>query len=486
MTESIKLPRTEELEREIGEPERAERMVQKLFSLTPDLFIIMDSKGFTKRCNLAVEKITGYTERDISMVPYTELVHPEDREMVASKLNDDTGGNLACYLEYRFLCKNGTYKWINWSVVVDSDEGLIYCMGRDVTDKKQYEEELRRSEERFVSAFDNAPAGMALTRLEDGMILRFNQCLSESMGYTSKEVVGQQTIKLNMWVDLGDREKVVEGLREHGMVRNMEVKLGKKQGVMIALVSAHPFEYEGEHCILWTVMNITELKALQEEMARLDQLNLVGEMAASIGHEVRNPLTTVRGYLQLLGSREEFSGVKQQFELMIDELDRANAIITEFLTMAKNWIVEVKVINLNKIIGQIVPLLQADALNKGKQLKVQLAEIPDLLLDEKEMRQLILNLAKNGFEAMEDGGTLTVMTYEEDKSIVLAVHDQGSGIPKEKQNKIGRPFFTTKENGTGLGLPVCYSIAARHNGCLSFQTGPEGTTFYLKFGKELT
>ncbi|MHB8072543.1 ATP-binding protein [Desulfosporosinus fructosivorans] len=227
--------------------------------------------------------------------------------------------------------------------------------------------------------------------------------------------------------------------------------------------------------------NISERRMFEKEMARLERLNLVGQMAAGIGHEIRNPMTTVRGFLQLLGAKEEFQQSKDYFQLMIEELDRANSIITEFLSLAKNKAVDLKPLSLNCMIGNLLPLLQADALVSDKDIIMELQDTVVLLLDEKEIRQLILNLVRNGLEAMSVGGKLTIRTFMAGTEAVLAVGDEGCGINTENLDKIGTPFFTTKENGTGLGLATCFSISVRHNAEIQIDTGPSGTTIFVRF-----
>lgn len=229
------------------------------------------------------------------------------------------------------------------------------------------------------------------------------------------------------------------------------------------------------------IINLRKRKRAEQELMRLDRLNIVGEMAASIGHEVRNPLTTVRGYLQIFQRKEKFVEHREQLSTMIEELDRANIIITEFLSLAKNKKIDLQPGNLNATIQALLPLLQAEALHFGNEIREEIGYIPTFNFDDKEIRQLILNLARNAFEAMDAGGILTIRTYLENEKIVLAVKDTGSGIPKEILNKLGTPFVTTKASGTGLGLPVCYRIADRHGAKIDIITGSEGTTFILKF-----
>jgi signal transduction histidine kinase len=224
-----------------------------------------------------------------------------------------------------------------------------------------------------------------------------------------------------------------------------------------------------------------ENQKLEAELAQLDRINLVGQMAAGIGHEIRNPMTTVRGYLQMFQIKGEFTNYQGQIDTMIEELDRANSIITEFLSLAKNKAVKMKLGNLNQVVFALFPLLQADAFRRGHQLYAEYGTIPDSEFDEKEIRQLILNLANNAFEAMENSGEVTIRTYMENDRIVLAVRDTGTGISQDVLAKLGIPFVTTKEKGTGLGLPVCYRIAERHGAKITVDTGCQGTTFSVSF-----
>lgn len=217
------------------------------------------------------------------------------------------------------------------------------------------------------------------------------------------------------------------------------------------------------------------------EMARLERFNLIGEMAAGIGHEVRNPMTTVRGYLQYFQSKAQFADHKEQFGIMIEELDRANAIITEFLALAKDKPIHIQQGNINAVVRSLLMLLQVDAFSMGHTIQADINEVADCDFDEKEIRQLILNMVHNSFEAMEQRGKVYIRTYQENDRIVLAIRDTGPGISADVMNKLGTPFVTTKEKGTGLGLPICYRIAARHGAEIRVDTGSHGTTFTVQF-----
>lgn len=229
------------------------------------------------------------------------------------------------------------------------------------------------------------------------------------------------------------------------------------------------------------IRDITTRKNLEKITSMLDRMNVVGSMAATVAHEIRNPMTTVRGYLQVMGRREKYQEDKEIFKLMIAEIDRANTIIKEYLSLSREKRANLEKNSLNAIIEALYPLIQADANSAKIFLTLNLGTIPDLLLDENEIRQLLLNLVRNSIEAMPNGGNLAIHTFQEETYVVLAVSDQGSGIPSDILDKLGTPFITTKATGTGLGLPMCYQIVHRHNAKIKINTHHEGTTFLVYF-----
>lgn len=238
--------------------------------------------------------------------------------------------------------------------------------------------------------------------------------------------------------------------------------------------------------LLTNAYDVTEIKSMEEEIQHLDRLSLVGQLAAGISHEVRNPMTTVRGFLQMLMKKDGCRQYQEYFELMISELDRANSIISEFLSVAKPKQPDCREANINNIIQAIEPLLTTDALAASKHIVLELGAVHNLCVDEKEIRQLLLNLVRNGLEAMPGTGSIVIKTYEENEQVVLVVQDEGEGIPSHIINRLGTPFLTSKANGTGLGLTVCYGIASRHNAQIDVTTGSTGTTVYVRFNKKPT
>lgn len=476
------------------------QQLEDIIEFLPDATLVINKERKVIAWNKAIEEMTGVKKEEMIgrgnyayAVPFYGEPRPIliDLVLKPQKEFEDkydyiirNGGTLITETDVPFTYKGkGAVLWGIATLLLDSDGNVIGAIEsiRDITDHKKTVEALRLSEQRFSKIFNNSPSLMFISTVEEGSFIEVNDRFLRVTGYSREEVIGRTVSDISFWVK-PDRAEVINSLQEKGMVNNLECIFREKSGeVYIGLYSAEKVYFNGEEFILSVVNDISERKRLEEEMARLERLNLIGEMAAGIGHEIRNPMTTVRGFLQMLGEKKECSNFREYYNLMIDELDRANSIITEYLSLAKNKAVSKQYHNLNQILNALFPLIQADAMRTDMYVHMELENIPDLLLDEKEIRQLILNMVRNGLEVMSPGKNITIRTFVKGDEVVLAIQDQGKGIKKDDLEKLGTPFFTTKDHGTGLGLAVCYSIAARHNGTVRVETGSDGTTFYVCF-----
>jgi len=463
----------------------SEEKFSNAFHYSPDIITISSlndaryldvNDAFLNLVGFSRDEVIGYTSYDLNIWQF-----PYDRGRLMQQLRGD--GRLR-NLEFVFRNRNGELKTtlISADIIKVGGEDCLLCVVKDITDRKKMEHDLILSEQRFNKAFNFSPITMSITTLEEGRFLNVNESFCHVMGYTREYLLSSSSIEIGFWVDPDQREEVKRIISEGGSVGDMEVRFRREKGeIRLGLYSAERIELDGEICILSQFIDLTERKHMENEMTRLGQLNLVGEMAASIAHEIRNPMTTVRGFLQLLKEVEKYADEIDSFNLMIEELDRANSIITEFLSLAKNKMVEIKPVNLNTVINNVYPLILAKAMMQDKIISLNLDDIPDLLLDEQEVRQLILNLINNGLESIPEGKIVFLSTYTFDNQVILAVRDQGEGIKEEIIEKLGTPFFSTKEGGTGLGLAICYGIASRYNAKIEIDTGPNGSIFYVCF-----
>lgn len=365
----------------------------------------------------------------------------------------------------------------------------ILQIDNDITKVKEEQEKERllaikyqNEAEKMNQLIELCPLAILVINSE-GRITRLNQAyLDHLSNLTKEEVIGKsyQFLTKILGIDY-QSTPIIRALEGEKIKEECSDTLGRNW-----LINALPIkdivtsQIRGAMAIYH---DVTEYEQMREEMGKLDRLNLIGEMAAGVAHEIRNPMTAARGYLQLLMTKSE--GKSQgYFKVVIEELDRANSIISDFLSLARNRPCGKKEQNLNEIIMSIYPLVYGDAMKRGVNVHLELAEsLPLISLNEKEMKQVILNLSRNAIEAMGEKGRLIIQTKNHQGKLQLSISDTGCGIPQDQLNKIFNPFYTTKEEGTGLGLAVCSSIINRHQGIMDVKSQEgQGTVFTITFG----
>ncbi len=349
---------------------------------------------------------------------------------------------------------------------------------------EQQKQALKRSDEQIFMIFNSTPNVAFQAYDEQGNITFWNAASEQLSGFRQKDVIGRHFREI---LSAEDSEQLMSIMKEitftNSLYGPIEHKLIDKSGhEKYIYATLFPIRLStGKKELVCMNIDITEHKKFAKEIERLDRLSLIGEMAAGLAHEIRNPMTTVRGYLQMLRNKECYQAHVGHFDLMIEELDCANKIITDYLSLAKNKSVQKEAHDLNQIIDGLLPLLISEATRESKVIHWTPGDIQTLLLDNSEIRQLVVNLVRNALEATNRGGVINICTFMDNETTVLQIQDNGIGIPAEILDKIGTPFFTTKDDGTGLGLAVCFSIASRHNARIFIQSNTLETSVSVKF-----
>lgn len=429
-----------------------------------------------------------YLNRPLAQTPVDELLgktwselhsHFENYESGRDQLLDIFHTGKATTLEGRYRDSRGITRYFHFKICPEYGDTQtvtsLLIIIHETTKEKQLEE-------RFCKAFRKNPSMMAIISLTNRNFIDVNESFIKTVNLPYGEIIGKQPHDIGLRYDKKKAVYLQTSLEAGKKIHNYQLQITTKEArTFTVLISAEIITLGLHKCALTTFTDITEIKELKFQVARLDILNIIGKMAASIGHEVRNPLTTVRGYLQMFHGKDYFRQYHDQLATMISELDRANQIITEYLSLAKAPTFTLQRGNLNQILHSLQPLLQTDALQSGHDLEIITEPVPDILCNEKEIRQLLLNLVKNGLEAMAVKGSLTIRTYTVDARALLSIQDQGTGIDPYVLDNLGTPFLTTKEEGTGLGLSVCYHIAEKHRASIDIHSTPDGTTFFISF-----
>lgn len=470
----------------------SEEKFRNIFTQSPIGIALYNSNGMLVEMNQACLNILGITNSETikNFLLFDEhfLSQKAKERLINGKLlSFQTEFSYEVIREFNLFktTKNGS-AFVDCTInPINSHDGsvggfLVHI--QDVSEQKKAEDGLKKSEADLRRITENMVDMISQTNMQGTF---------EFVSPSHKNILGYEPDELmhNSFFDLVHLEDIHRIKTEFNMAINS------------GLFGKTDYRYrcqDGTYCHLETVgkvicedgkvsgivlgtRDITQRKQMEKEIARLDRLRAVGEMAASLGHEIRNPMTTVRGFLQVLGDREGCQPYQEYFDLMIEELDSANAIVTEFLSLAKDKVVYFTEQNLNVVVKAMYPLIAADAIKSDKQVFLELQEIPEIFVDAKEIRQLILNLTRNGLESMESGGELKIRTKSDGHSVILEVEDEGHGIDPEILDELGTPFFTTKENGTGLGLAICYSIVARHHAAINISSGKNGSVFSVTF-----
>jgi signal transduction histidine kinase len=224
---------------------------------------------------------------------------------------------------------------------------------------------------------------------------------------------------------------------------------------------------------------IKAITSIYEDMRQKEKLAVIGQMATAIAHEIKNPLSSLKGFTQLQQEKDKEDG--QYYPIMLSEIDRINSIVTNLLILGKPNTAVKYTRDLRDIIEYVLVVIEPHAGRMNIVIELDLINAPGLLCDENQLKQVFLNLIKNAMESMPDGGTVKITSKNEDGFAVVSIQDEGCGIEPAKLQKLGEPFFTTKENGNGLGLMVTKKIIEEHSGLFDIKSELNiGTTVTVK------
>jgi two-component system, sporulation sensor kinase E len=353
---------------------------------------------------------------------------------------------------------------------------------KEVDEKQLTMVKLEESEKKYRQLVEESPEAIVLKRKDNNQWYYVNQTAVQLLKAKSKkELINRDTYEA---IHPDDHEKVrrtIENSKED--YYNFECRLVCLNGDIIDVeIRSIPLVYEGKSYLHIIIRDITELKQSREFIQQTEKLTVVGELAAGIAHEIRNPLTSLKGFTQLLGN--EIDSNQEFIEIMITEIERINTIVSELLFLAKPKKVNFKDIELGKLLQSMITLMKGQANLYGVTINLHTnSPLNEMILFglEDQIKQVLINLIKNAIESMPEGGDITINVTRNDKMVEIKIIDEGCGIPHELLSKLGQPFFTTKEKGTGLGLMVCYSIIESHQGSLVIDSIKRiGTTVNVK------
>lgn len=428
--------------------------------------------------NRECELVTGYNADEIINNPKAmKLLHPH-----RPNRNDllQNGHDFRDW-EMDITCKNGEIKTIMWSDILHSIPTLgwsIGAIGIDITKRKRMEEKLKQTSTELELIFKAIPDLYFLSDLDGTIkdckvnsISKFYVPIEEFIGKKFQEILPVSIIK--------QFEKAINQIKTSSAPVLIDYSLQLDDEIYYFEARLLPLF---EDKIMIIVRDITERKITTELLKKSDTLNAVGQLAAGVAHKVRNPLTVIKGFVQLL--QQEVGKDKEYLSLILSEISSIETVLQEFLSIAKPNAAVFEPKNLCTILDNVVDLISTQAIMKNIRIALNMDD-ENLLIEccEIQLKQVFYSILQNSIEAIQNGQEIIINVKKHNSTEVkICILDKGVGIPSERIKRLGEPFYSTKEKGTGVGLMMSYRIIESHGGKISIksQVG-KGTTVTLFF-----
>lgn len=445
-----------------------------------DAIIIVDREGHILQANKAYEMIFGWSIQEaigkkLPCVP--DFLLDESTEIVQNILS---GKSAMTRLETVRQRKNGDLIDVSATIspVLDVRGNIIALSAicRDISERKQAEKErqqlyqqLQESELKYRTLFEQAADAVYLVELDKtrtpSRLIEVNAIGCERFNLSRDEILSTP------FFDLASKdsplikrliEKVKKGEDSFTLQDEYVFQTGKK---ITTEFSIRVFKLNGKEVFLTISRDITERIKTEELLRKSEKLAVVGQLAAAIAHEIKNPLTAMKGFMQLLKTMENEKN-HHYINIVSSEINRIESITNEFMAIAKPQAVKIQPNDISMLMNQVVMLLEPQALMNNIQMKTEvMSNIPMIHCEGNQLKQVFINILKNAIESMPTGGEIVIqIDRATNNQINIRFIDQGYGIPQERIPYLGEPFYSLKEEGIGLGLMICYKIIEMHQG----------------------
>ncbi|WP_175991444.1 ATP-binding protein [Bacillus sp. Marseille-Q1617] len=447
------------------------------FTNHADCIFVLDDQGHFMYLNELVKPELGY--------PHSELLHTNFLHYIAHKDIDNAKSALSAIrnggirnVDLRIVDSNDKQIDTNMTFLAIEHNGEVigmYGFLKNLTAEKLNDKNLEYSGELYRRIVEFSPDTVLISKKD--ICQYINETGVKLLKAESKSQIMNRSIL--EFVHHTDRETLEERLTKLSKgetVLPKSYKLVCLDGSSIEVeIKAIPTYFNHEKAFHIIIRDLSEQKLTQELMLKSEKLSVAGQLAAGIAHEIRNPITSIKGFLQLMES--DLPQKKGYFEVISSEMTRIESILNEMLALAKPKDADMKEVNLIDLVNQVVTLINADAIMKNIEISYRFNSRPcSITCDENQIKQVFINFIKNAIEAMSFGGKVTIEIERCSQDMVIRFIDEGEGIPEEIAGRIGEPFFTTKSDGTGLGIMVSKQIIENHFGKMNISSDSNGTS----------
>ncbi len=353
----------------------------------------------------------------------------------------------------------------------------------DVKDLVEELEILKKKLSFYKTFFDNTSEALFIVEPETWTVVETNDVSSILLGIPKEAIIGSIIPQFKRIF------KLLKKSNSPVILSEMSLDSADNTSLMVE-ITARFINYDGKQLIQATARDVSEQHQLTDKLVQADKLVLLGQLTASVAHEIRNPLAAVNLNLQIIQRKIPTESPEINFvKTALQGVERINRIVEVTLNFSRSSSPDIQFVNFNKLIPATMELFTSAIKRKKIDFILNLEEeLPTVYADYKQMQQVLINLIKNAADAINKQGLITIKTYsyktsekKDDYSVVVAISDTGSGIAPEDLPKIFNPFFTRKEEGTGLGLPITQRILHQYRGSIDVESVlGQGTTFYIK------
>ncbi|ENQ3077268.1 PAS domain S-box protein [Bacillus cereus] len=458
-----------------------------------DAIIIVDREGHILQANKAYETIFGWSMQEaigkkLPCVP--DFLLDESTEIVQNILS---GKSAMTRLETVRQRKNGDLIDVSATIspVLDVRGNImaISAICRDISERKQAEKErqqlyqqLQESELKYRVLFEQAADAVYVVELDKNrtptQFVEVNAIGCERFNLSRDEILSTPFSDL-VFTDSPLIKRLIEKIKKGGNSFTLQDDYVFPTGKKITTeFSIRVFKLNGKEVFLSISRDITERIKTEELLRKSEKLAVVGQLSAAIAHEIKNPLTAMKGFMQLLKTMENEKN-HHYINIVSSEINRIESITNEFMAIAKPQAMKIQPNDISTLMNQVFMLLEPQALMNNIQIRAEvMSNIPMIHCEGNQLKQVFINILKNAIESMPTGGEIAIQIDRADHNqINIRFMDQGCGIPQERIPYLGEPFYSLKEEGVGLGLMICYKIIEMHQGKISIESEVnKGTT----------
>jgi two-component system sensor kinase FixL len=458
---------------------------EEILVLEPDFTIKEANKAFLKRYGVRKSDVLGkkcYEVKERSNVPCSTENKP-----CALMRAKETGERVETTLYQKNAKGEMNELFMIMYPLRLRGKKIKYFMeiARDVTEYRKLIRDLQSSEKRLRAILDTATDAV-LSIDENHRIILFNDAAQSIFGYSREEVLGED-LNLLIPTKYGDHRQYVHRFlerRESDIVGKTIFLTGlRKNGKEFPVELSLSF-LEMANGITFTaiIRDMTVHQQLEKKLLQSERLAAVGQAAAHVAHEIKNPLMIIGGFSNQIGQRLEDEKDLQKLEMILDEVRRLEGLVANLGDFTKEYKLVKRHADINSVLADVLEIMSGVCSPEKYEFKKFLSsEVAEINCDPDKLKQVFINIISNGLEAMTDGGTISVSTETLPDGIEVRIADQGSGIPEEDLEHIFEPFYTTREGGSGLGLSISYKIVEAHGGEIWADSSPgEGTSFIIQ------